>query len=238
MKKFLFIIIVFLSLPLITYADEQEDKKDELKTKVLITVEEKQELVPDLLAVPVEISALSARESDVLNMLGVVDRAVRNIGISYRGGNYNVYRNCWWEKDRQKCSGFKGEVRYVFELDTPNEQSKIFDAIEKFKEKFGNEMRYSISNPSWIVSEKKLSQEENKLKISIIDRIKDFRETLSSKLEKQCKITLIDYNVHRPSFPFPVYKAITAESDSIVAPQPRKEEKTITVKATVEYICK
>ncbi|GAB6182329.1 hypothetical protein [Thermodesulfovibrio hydrogeniphilus] len=238
MKHFLFIFIVFLLLPLITYADEQMNKTEDLKTKVLITVEEKQEIIPDLLTVPVEISALGAKESDVLNILGAVDRKVRNIGISYRGGNYNVYRNCWWEKDRQKCSGFKGEVRYIFELVSPEGQSKIFNALEPFKEKYGNEMRYSISNPSWIVSEKTLNQEENKLKITIIDRIKDFGKTLSSKLEKQCKVTLINYNVQRPTFPFPVYKAMAAESDRVIPPEPRREEKTIAVNTTVEYVCK
>jgi len=51
--------------------------------------------------------------------MGEVDKELRRLKIDYKGGQYSVFQNCWWEEDKRRCSGYKGEIGYVFLLKDP-----------------------------------------------------------------------------------------------------------------------
>lgn len=217
------------------YAEE----KDYDITRISITLEERKELMPDILSMTVGVNANAAKETEVINMLGSIDKAIRVLNLNYKGGSYSVYKNCWWEKDKRKCSGYKGELGYSFELKDSKEQNKILEVIDEFKEKYGEKLNYTVSHPQWLISGKKIKTTENELKYGIIDTAKDFAKKAGEKLGKTCSISSIDYDVRRPYFwEAPVYKSMTMEKSAIEAPEPKKEEKSVNVKASVRFICR
>ncbi|MCX7988865.1 MAG: SIMPL domain-containing protein [Thermodesulfovibrio sp.] len=240
MKKFfsLFTIIVFINFSLL-YA-EDKTKEYEL-TRISITLEEKKELSPDILNINFSVTAKAQKESDVINILGTIDKSLRNLKIDYTGGNYSVYKNCWWEKNKWKCSGYKGDLSYVFRLKETKEQNRILESVEEIKENFGENMAYTLSNPQWIITEKKYKEIENTLKIEIIDTAINFAKKVSDKIGRQCFISNIDYDIKRFYLETPtVYKSALpamAMERTIEAPEPKKEDKTVTVKAYIKYLC-
>uniref|UniRef100_A0A7C4AIJ0 DUF541 domain-containing protein n=1 Tax=Thermodesulfovibrio aggregans TaxID=86166 RepID=A0A7C4AIJ0_9BACT len=237
MKKLMIILFTTFLLSF-TSAFAQDDEK---MTKVSITLEEAKELIPDILNMTVGVNVNTAKEVDAINMLGAVDKSLRNLGFEYRGGKYSVYKNCWWEKNKQKCSGYKGSIHYVFELKEPSEQNKILEILSNFKEKYGEKMDFTVSEPEWIVSKKNLRKVEEELKIEIIDTAKNFAKKVSEKLNKACNLTSIDYDIRRPSWWWREYDEgifLKSAKTMIEAPEPKKEEKTVSVKASVRMVCR
>ncbi len=227
----LFLILVFS----FAYADE----KDLDLTKVSITFEERKELTPDIFQMFLSVNVLTNKEREAINMLGDVDKEIRTIGLNYSGGNYSIYKNCWWEKEKRKCSGFRGTLNYNFQLKDVKEGNKILEIIDSFKEKYGASLNYSLSEPQWILSEKTRKSAEEELKLSLLDTAKAFLKKLSNKLEKKCSISHVDYDLKAPSFrEFSAFQARSAEQAPIEAPEPKKEKQVITINANVKYVCR
>jgi len=218
------------------YAEE----KDYDITRISITLEERKELMPDILSMTVGVNANAAKEAEVINILGAVDKAIRVLNLNYKGGSYSVYKNCWWEKDKRKCSGYKGEIGYSFELKDSKEQNKILEVIDEFKEKYGEKLNYTVSHPQWLISEKKAKETENELKLEMIDTAINFAKKAGEKLGRKCSLSNINYDVRRPIWEPPVfYKAAPMmEKAMIEAPEPKKEDKVVNIKASVNFVCK
>lgn len=231
MKKTIFLSIILALF--CTYAYAQD--KDENITKVSIILEQTREIVPDILSMSLYVNVTTPKEIETINALGAIDKAIRNLNLDYKGGKYSVYKRCWWEKDRQKCQGYRGSSGYIFELKDATAQNQIFEMMERFKEKYGEEMNFTVSEPQWIVSKKNTTKVEDELKLEIIDTAKDFSEKVSKKLGKTCYISNIDYEIRRPSYgPEPIF----LKTKSIEAPEPKKEELVIGVKVGVKLNCK
>lgn len=135
MKKniFLFSVISFFMIFSYGYADNLP--KDYELTKISITLEEKRDLSPDILNMNFSITAKAQKESDVINILGSVDKLIRNLKVDYTGGSYSVYKDCWWEKNKLKCVGYKGDLSYSFKLKDSKEQNKILESVEEIDRK-------------------------------------------------------------------------------------------------------
>lgn len=213
-------------------------------TKLSITLEETREPIPDILALDLKVDVTTAKEAEAINILGAIDNVLRNLNLDYKGGKYSVYKNCWWEKGKQRCTGYKGSIGYLFELKNAASQNQIFEALERFKERYEKkmsleEMNFSVSQPEWRISEKEYHKVEDELKFKIIDTAKDFSDRVSKKLGKTCYISDIDYDVKRPLPIGPYYgaKAANLMERSIDAPEPKKEEKTVSVRAGVKLRC-
>lgn len=229
---FLLLLTGFTSL----YAEEKEHEF----TRISVTLEERKELTPDVLSMTVGVNANAVKEADVINMLGSVDKAIRALNLNYKGGSYSVYKNCWWEKDKRKCSGYKGEIGYSFELKDSKEQIKVLEVIDEFKEKYGERLNYTVSHPQWLISEKKTKETENELKLDMIDTAINFAKRAGERLGKKCSISSINYDVRRPTWepPFLYRAAPVMEKASIEAPEPKKEDKAVNIKASIGYICR
>ncbi|WP_353683649.1 SIMPL domain-containing protein [Thermodesulfovibrio sp. 3907-1M] len=236
MKK---LTLLVLSLLFITVTASYAEEKEYEITRIFITLEERKELMPDILNMTLSVNVNTQKEAEAVNMLGVVDKAIRGLNVKYSGGSYSVYKNCWWEKNKTKCSGYKGDIGYSFELKEAKEQNRILDAIDALKEKYGEKMDYTVSHPQWLISTKNAKAAENELKYEIIDTAKDFAKKAGEKLGKICSISSIDYEVRRPYFwDLPVYKSMNMEKAMMEAPEPKKEEKTLNVKASIRFICR
>ena len=240
MKKVMIFTIVFIIFLSISNAfSEPVDS-----TKVYITLEETKELIPDIYVISISVNVNSIQEAETIKILGNVDKSIKNLHLNYKGGKYNVYRNCWWEKGKEKCSGYKGNVYYYFELEKPEQQNKILETLTDLQEKYQDKVSLTISNPTWTVSKKNLKMAEEELKLEIIATAQSFSKKISEKIGKICRITEINYDVRRPPIWYPfrdediMLKSATRESKiSLEAPTPVKEEKTISVKTSITLIC-
>lgn len=241
MKKIIFLITIFIYLlPLNNAFSEQKDS-----TRVYITLEETKDLIPDIYTISIAVNVNSIQEAEVIKILGDVDKSIKNLRLNYKGGKYEVYRNCWWEKGKEKCSGYKGNVYYYFELEKPEQQNKILETLTDLQEKYQDKVSLTISNPTWKVSKKNLKIAEEELKLEIIDAARAFSKKVSEKIDKFCHITDINYDVKRPPIWYPfrdeniMLKSATRESKiSLEAPTPVKEEQTISVKTSITLLCK
>jgi len=75
-----------------------------------------------------------------------------------------------------------------------------------------------------------------KLKIEIIDNAKDFLSKIAGKLGKSCFIASIDYDVSQS---FSGYGPILYKSSkSVSAPEPKKDERSVEIKARVGVVCR
>lgn len=239
--------LVFCLLFLLTATESYSFMKEYIKkeptesTRISITLEERKEITPEIFVLPFSVNVTASKEADVVNILGSVDKAIRLLNFNYKGGSYSVYKNCWWEKGKRKCAGYKGELHYTFELRNVENQNKIIDAVEEIKETYGESISYSVSEPRWLVDEKQIRKAEEGLKLSIIATAVEFGKKAGEKLNKTCTVSNIDYDARRPQLrPIlpQLYKGATEKTTLTEAPEPKKEESTISVRATVRYICK
>lgn len=183
-KKVFIISAVFTLLPMINaFSDECKEY-----TYIKTIIQDKKEIEPDILAVSVNITVEGSKESEIINMLGEVDKSIRDLGFEYKGGKFSVYKNCWWENNKTKCEGFKGNSFYVFELKNPTDQNKIYEKLSYFSGKYKDKLNYSVSQPEWTASKEKIEQIEEQLKLSVIDKALSFTQQVSKKLNKTCYI--------------------------------------------------
>jgi uncharacterized protein YggE len=231
------IILIFLILAFFFYADYLLAQSCEKEgTSVSITLEKEKELVPDTLFLRLRIDVFSQKEVEAINIMGEIDRELRGLNLEYKGGKYSVYENCWWEKDKRRCSGYKGSIDYTFLLNAYSEQKRIFEILDKFKERYGERVKFEVYEPEWGISEKKRKALEEELRLAIIESAKDFSEMVSKALGKNCDIESIDYTTTPVYRPYYLTKAM--ERAPIEVPEPKREEKSVSVKAGIRLRCK
>ncbi|GAB6184198.1 hypothetical protein [Thermodesulfovibrio hydrogeniphilus] len=223
------------------YAEAGE--KDTLGTVVSITLEDRKAFEPDTLIMNLQIKANTSTEAEAINIFGSIDKAIRSLNVDYTGGKYSVAKYCWWEKERKRCAGYKGELNYVFKLKDLSEQSKIFEAVEKFKDKYGEKINYAVSEPYWTISKEQVRAVEEELRYSIIDSAKNFAKKVSEKLEKSCSISRINYDIDRSRWwgwwrdELNLFSA-GLKYEKMETPEPKKEDRTVSIKASVDLQCK
>lgn len=226
----LFTILLML-LPLNLRAQEGKESL----THTLLDVEESARLQPDSLRLEVSITSTFQREADVLNMLGDVDKAIRGLAVSYSGGSYNLQKNCWWEVNRQRCSGFKGTLNYIFELKDAKQQERLIETIDSFKDKYGKNIEYSIAPPSWVVSDGKKKETERALRLKILDTAVELGKEIGKRLGKNCTL-------HRLNYQLVDVALLRLQKEAMVRalepPEPKREDVNLRVRATLELVCR
>lgn len=230
MTKFKGFLLIF-SIVAVALAQERELQG----IRISLFLEEREEVSPDVFRLDISLRANGQKESEVINILGSVDKAIRDLKVEYSGGRYWVEKNCWWEKEKRRCSGYTGTISYSFRLDNPSKQNEILEALDHFKSKLGEAVSYSVSNSSWVVSEKKIKGVEEDLRLKLIDRAKDFAEKASKRLGKNCSIQSIRYEPSGAVAPLPFRALKTAK---VEAPEPAYEDLPFTIKAFVDFVCK
>lgn len=204
-------------------------------SRISIILEEKAVVEPDIFILPVNTDVSGQKEAEVITILGELDKKIRSLGVDYFGGRYSVYKNCWWEKEKMRCSGYRGNISYQFRLKEPVEQNQILELLQLIKEKYGEKISYTISTPSWEVSDTTVDIKKDSLRLKIIDSALTFSKKAGEKIGKQCKIHKIDYDHPRPSF---MRGYVVEQAKTLEAPEPKREIDIITVKAYVELVCR
>jgi hypothetical protein len=193
-------------------------------------------VMPDVYTIYVSIVVKDKKEKDVINTLGKIDRSIRNLNVDYVGGNYNLSKNCYYDENKQICEGFIGYSYYKFNLKEVENQVNILETFSSLKKEFKN-MYFQIEGSEWILSKHLRDRIEDSLKISIIDRINNFSEQISKKINKKCILKTITY---KQDYYFPYYKrkyGSFEEAEAFTAPSPKSEEITISVEANIKLAC-
>jgi len=239
MKKLLSIMsFLCLFFALHTNTTMAEEKKDTVRVHAVI--EDKKYVTPDIFMVKIEVYLKANKESSIINALGEVDKAIRDLGLEYKGGQYSVSENCWWYQDKKICDGFNGNITYVFELKDFAQQNLIFNKLDNISKKY-KDLHFNIYEPVWNISDKMKEKVEDGLKLTIIDKAQNFAKEISKKLGKTCSIESINYTVNRyePLYfgDIAILKSNFTTESSIKAPKPKKEDTTISVNASVDFNC-
>jgi len=228
-----FIIIVCISVNDLTAGNLTEDPDSLL---IVTPIEAKRDILPDRYVFSTDITVVSQRESDALNILGEIDDGIRNLGVRYRGGKYSVSKKCWWEHDKRICNGYKGRVHYIFEMFEPASQDTVLELFSKYKENSRLNIDINISNTGWIVSEDKKRSVTKELRYEAIRNSLDLAEQIAGMLNRLCIVKEINFQPP-PSTVYPPYRAMMKER-SIKAPEPTKDEYSITIRAETKIICR
>ncbi|MFN3976326.1 MAG: SIMPL domain-containing protein [Aquificaceae bacterium] len=228
MKKFSLVLLCLFS-----FGFSQDREKQAMGISLLL--EEEESVAPDVLRMDVSVNARGGKEGDVVSMLGEVDRAVRGLGFDYSGGNYWVQKNCWWEEGKRKCKGYVGEVKYSFRLQRALDQNKLLDLLDAFKEKFGESVSYAVSQSLWMVSPKRAKGLEEELRFRLLERAKDFAAKAGKRLGKDCYIQSVSYEHVSPIRGVVPYMALKSSTQ---APEPKMEEVSVSVRASVSLVCR
>ncbi|RKX61513.1 MAG: hypothetical protein DRP29_00055 [Thermodesulfobacteriota bacterium] len=113
-------------------------------TMIIFPLSVREKVKPDEYYVRVKIRAKGESEKEVIGLLGRVDEVVRKSRIEYSGGEFDVRKNCWWEKGRKKCERFIGAIGYEFYGEGFGFQKKIIHALTELKEKAGKRMKFLV----------------------------------------------------------------------------------------------
>ncbi|WP_028841384.1 hypothetical protein [Thermodesulfobacterium hveragerdense] len=209
-------------------------------TTVSTSLKEKKEIIPNVLKLAVEASTQPLpKEIEVINLLGTIDKKVKDLGVKYQGGRYNIYKNCQWIKDKQVCYGYKGFLSYVFELKDPNEQTKVYSMFEEAKKMYGDKLDFSVTNTYWTITEKDLETITEELKLTLITKAIKFAEKVSTTLNKSCHITTLNLDQRSEGIVIPkasFIRSFSEEKTTIEPPSP-KQEQTVELSAYVVLSC-
>jgi hypothetical protein len=227
MKKFIktawtlimFSLIIFS--PYLLFAEEG--------TRVFFKVKKELYVQPDELWISINIETTGKTEAEVINSLGKADKKIRNLGLSYQGGNYQVFKNCFWKKGERVCRGFKGRAEYFFKLTSVKDQKILFETLDKKPKNYS----YFINFETWKVSENKAKEIEKKLGALLFKEIFQKKNFVEKHLGKKCFIKEIKFGTR--FYPF----FIRSSSEGISAiPQPVKKKRLFTKEANIELLCK
>lgn len=235
------LLTTILTLIFFIFDSNAQDRVSEDKvTRIYLTLEQKVDIQPDLLQMNLHITSKADKEAEVVNALGNIDKAIRALGLDYSGGKYSVEKNCFYEKNKWKCVGYIGNLHYYFKLTNPKEQNKILEAIESVKEKLGDKLEYSVDQPQWVVTEKQTRRLEKNLKLDLLSHAVEFAKEVGEKIGRKCSLFSIDFDMNRGillSSPVFLKSAERRAVPSIEAPEPKKDDKVVNVKAKVNIIC-
>jgi len=226
--KKVFLLVFMVLCPSLLFASDNVT----IKTQISVS----RQVLPDTYLLPVSISVKLKKESQVLNLLGKVDKEVRKLGMDYSGGSYSVYKVTRWDPEKKKSvfEGFRGNLSYQFRLKEPSVQDKIFSLLTKLKKRHPA-IEISVSNPSWIVSKKRAILVKDSLYIRLLKRATVLSKRFGRAIGKRCSLKEVNFTPH---FYSPIRYKSALRSESVSAPIPKKSEQEISLDANVVYLCR
>jgi len=192
--------------------------------------------LPDLYALSVEVKAEGRREAEVLNALKTADDFLKQTGLRYRGGNYNLNEVREWEPKakRYRLVGFRGSAVYTFLLKNPAEQEEVLRALERAKG--FNRLTYKIRGARWELSWERRMETLKKLKLKALKEALKEANLYGRELRQACTLNSISYS---HSFrPLPPIVPMGAEPlKKVGAPSPIPSPNRVEVKARLKIEC-
>jgi len=241
LKSVLLPLIALLSLMLLPFSGfsnlQAETTEKQFQTVLTFTLEREELIEPETMNLTLTVRTVKPAEKEVLNTLGIVDSEIKKLSLGYEGGKYSVYKNCVWERGKMKCSGYAGNVRYVFKFTDPEKQSVLFSALEALKEEKRVDFEYDVENQNWVAEREVVEKAKKQLILKTISEVKDFMEEVEKVLGSgRCVLSEVNFDEHFERF-FPAMMKTVPEVE-VAPPVPKKEKQRIFVRARVKVECK
>ena len=100
-----------------------------------------------------------------------------------------------YSDNKQEFIGYMGNLRYSAESKNAKDLNQFMDEIISIKDKIkSNDVKLSISNVSWKISDELQNRSFDELRFESINWIENYANILSSKLSKKCEVKNININ--------------------------------------------
>jgi len=194
-------------------------------------------VVPDLYALSVEVKAEGKREAEVLNALKRADDLLRETGLEYRGGNYNLQEVREWEATTKKyrLAGFRGSAVYTFLLKSPKEQEKVLRALERAKG--FNRFIYKVRGARWELSWERRAEALKELKLKALKEALKEANLYGRELRQRCTLNYISYSHNFRPLPPILPVEVKPLGKKVGAPSPVPFPNRVEVKARLKIEC-
>jgi len=182
MKKFLFTALL---LPIFSFSYEIEFNKNFSKV-----------VNPDLLSTSINISVEKVDEDKVNLEIEKFNNFIKNNKSAIiKNGTYTLSPKYKYSDNKQEFIGYMGNLRYSAESKNAKDLNQFMDEIISIKDKIkSNDVKLSISNVSWKISDELQNRSFDELRFESINWIENYANILSSKLSKKCEVKNININ--------------------------------------------
>ena len=97
---------------------------------IKIMIGDSKSITPSVYKLDIEIDYSAQNSADVITYLGKVDHLIRGLNIPYKGVSFRILKNCFYSKNKHVCEGYKGINDYSFYMKSPENQTKILNALK------------------------------------------------------------------------------------------------------------
>lgn len=184
-------------------------------TAVRFSISDNISLKPKTAAFNISIEEKGSSPDEVLQKLGKAKKDIAEKDLSYKGGYYNIFKNCYFDKGKNVCDGYKGVLSYVFYAKDNLEANKIFKALYQ--------KNYSVNSIVLEPSKKDEEKAQKELYVRVINKVEDLKNLFSESLKQNCDIKSIDFI---PYFRRPIVMPFSATKEEV----PFLPKETISLK--------
>ena len=198
------------------------------------------DLMPDLLSSNISISVTAPSEKNVLEILSNYSEFIKGFKeLEIKGGRYTIFPNYHFDKGRRFKNGYRGNMNYSISSPNPNDLTSFLYKLEK-KNQYKNNVDISIQSINWKLSQKESISHYDDLRLSAIKWSINYANDLSTQLNKNCQIKVINIFPTGPS-PVPMPMGMerdyaSVRSEAISAPEQTSQK--IKLLETLEIDCK
>lgn len=217
----------FLVIPILAFSFELEFNKkfyhelphDTLSTFVTVTIEDDSELI-------------------VSERLEVFNQKIKSFDkVERKLGTFNIRPKYRHSSNTPKIVGYLGELRYKVNSRKARFMDEFITEITLLKK--NRDTNVSVNNLSWSVKEDTYNVTLDLLRLEAINWSESYRKTLSSDVNKDCKVKKININNSQfQRYNGKVAYANTAISTKKTLPVPEANQEKITLEARYIMECK
>ncbi|MGC9144102.1 hypothetical protein, partial [Hydrogenobaculum sp.] len=189
---------------------------------ISIQLKDNKSLLPSVYKLGVAINYSAQSSDDVVVYLGRVDSMIRSLNIPYKGGNFSILKNCFYNNNKYICEGYKGIDSYTFYMKNPKDQDKLLNALKG--------INYQITYSGFVVPKEEIDKAKDYLVKDLAKKSIDYAAEFSKIFNKDCFVKSLSYaeNTPRP-IAFAMAKTL---------PLPAISKQNVSMSAFVNISCR
>jgi len=188
---------------------------------------------PDIAVTNINISVKGQSETEVTKRLQEVSIYINGYTqVKKEGGEFRVNANYYYQNGQRLQDGYIGSMRYKI-------SSKEIDDLDIFLGDLMSQKKnetIEVSSYGYEVTKEKLNNSLEQLRLQAIVWGIAYAKDLSSKIYKKCELTNISFT--QTTQPRMMATKMNAKLEDGFAPQPIRNEQTITLNPSYELECK
>lgn len=178
--KFLFLITLLLPISLFSYEINFHKRFTKLVT-------------PDLLSTFVNFKVENESEEFINKHIEKFNNYIKNnTSVEKKDGKFTISPKYKYFKNTQKFIGYVGTLRYVIRADNAKDMNKFINDLINLEDDIdGNNVKFKVSNVSWITSNGLYASSVDALRIDAIKWIDSYTKSLKKDISKNCHVKSI-----------------------------------------------